>query len=140
MKTKFYNVRKTKNYRDAEAVYILLPEDNKHLIANLVGREIYSTLLFVNNVLCRIDGYAEKFFRCNEQGISYKVGCYFQRKEYTERDLIEEDIKNFTSLSKVFNSNDFPEEYHLIQDLVKDLQWFLGKWDEFEKEYSGMFY
>lgn len=139
MYTKFYEIRKTDAYRDAAGVYTLLPENYKYRIENLVSKEVYAALLFGYNVVRKIEDYCDKFFDCYEHGFSYELGCYFQKREYQSRGFIEADIKGFSSLVEVYDSEKYPEEYKLLQELVKDLQWFLRKWNDYEEEYHELF-
>lgn len=136
---KFYDIRKTDVYKDAEGVYILLPENYKYRIERLVSKEIYAALLFGKNVVCKIEDYCDRFFESKEHGFNYELGCYFQKREYESRGFIESDIKRFSSLIEVYNSNKFPQEYKLLQELVKDLQWFLEKWDSYEECHPELF-
>lgn len=139
MYTKFYDIRKTDAYKDAEGVYSILPYDSKYRIERLVRKEIYIALVFDYNVVRKIEDYCSKFFDCKEHGFSYELGCYFQKMEYQSRGFIESDIKRFSSLIAVYNSDRFPEEYKLLQELVKDLQWFLEKWDSYEENHPELF-
>ncbi len=139
MYTKLYDIRKTDAYQNAEGVYTLLPENYKYRIEGLVNKEIYAALLFSHNVVRKIEDYCCKFFECNEQGLSYELGGYFQKRKYESRGFIESDIERFSSLVKVYNSLHYPKEFDLLQELLKDLQWFLEKWDSYEKNHPELF-
>lgn len=139
MYTKFYEIRKTDEFKNAESVYLLLPENYKYRIEPLIQKEIYAALIFRNNVLSKIEDYCCKFFECKEHGLSYEIGCYFPKREYQYEGFIESDINKFNSLLKVYNSEQFPEEYKLISELVNDLESFLEDWLIFEKEYPELF-
>lgn len=139
MYTRFYEIRKTDAYRDAAEVYTLLPENHKYRIENLVSKEVYAALLFGYNVVRKIEDYCDKFFDCQEHGFSYELGCYFQKREYQSSGFIEADIKRFNSLIEVYDSEKYPEECKLLQELVKDLQWFLRKWNDYEEECPELF-
>lgn len=139
MYTKLYDIRNTNAYQNAECVYVLLPENYRYRIKGLVNKEIYAALLFSHNVVRKIEDYCCKFFECNEQGLSYELGCYFQKRKYESRGFIEADIKRFNSLIEVYDSEKYPEECKLLQELVKDLQWFLRKWNDYEEECPELF-
>lgn len=139
METKFYEIKKTDEFIDADGVYILLPENYKYRIKPLIRKEIYAALIFRHNVLSKIEDYCDKFFDCKERGFSYELGCYFQKCEYKHEGFIRSDINRFKSLLEIYNSDKFPEEYKLISELVNDLKSFLEDWIIFEKEYPELF-
>lgn len=139
METKFYEIKKTDEFIDADGVYILLPENYKYRIEPLIRKEIYAALIFKHNVLSKIEDYCCKFFESKEHGLSYELGCYFQKRKYQHEGFIESDINRFNSLLKVYNSEQFPEEYRLISELVNDLKSFLEDWLIFEKEHPELF-
>ena len=139
MRTKLYDIKKTNAYKSAEGIYTILPENYKFRIAELVSKEIYAALLFNFNVVRRIEGYCGRFFDCDEHGLSYELGCYFQKKEYKTRENIVSDLKKFTSLESVYDSSRFPKEFELIHELVIDLLWFIEKWNSFEKSHPELF-
>lgn len=139
METTFYEIRKTDEYRNAASVYTLLPANYKYKIEPLVSKEIYTALIFGYNVISKIEDYCDKFYECKEHGLSYEIGLYFQKKEYTHNGLIKSDIEKFKALLKVYNSEKFPEEYRLINDLIDDLKLLLEKWLIYEKEHPELF-
>lgn len=139
MYTKFYEIKKTDEFSNAESVYTLLPTNYKYMIERLIRKEIYSALIFKHNVLSKIEYYCDKFFECKEHGFSYELGCYFQKREYQYEGFIESDISKFNSLLEVYNSEKYPEEYKLISELVNDLKSFLADWITFEREYPELF-
>lgn len=139
METKFYEIRKTDEYKNADSVYTLLPINYKYRIESLISKEVYTALLFSHNVLSKIECYCDKFFDCKEHGLSYELGCYFQKHKYQHAGFIESDINRFNSLLRVYNSEQFPEEYRLISELVNDLKSFLEDWLIFEKEHPELF-
>lgn len=139
MYTKLYDIKSTNAYQDAESVYVLIPDDRKFQIEKLICREVYVALLFNYNVVRKIEDYYCKFFEVGEHGFSYQLGCYFQSREYKSDGFIESDIDRFNSLIRVYNSEKYPKEYKLLQELVKDLQWFLAMWRNFEQYYPELF-
>lgn len=139
METKFYEIIKTDEYKNADSVYVLLPVNYKYRIQSLVSKEIYTALLFKHNVLDKIECYCDKFFDCKEDGLSYELGCYFQKIEYKYKGFIESDINKFNSLLKVYNSEKYPKEYKLIIDLIEDLKYFLDMWLIYENEHPELF-
>lgn len=139
MWTKFYTIKKTEEYKNAAAVYSLLPINHKYKIEYLVGKEIYAALLFQYNVLSNIENYCDKFFDCDEHGFSYELGCYFQNREYQHEGFIQSDINKFSHLLKVYNAENFKKEYNLIIELVKDLKAFLNDWSKYEIAYPELF-
>lgn len=139
MYTKLYDIKSTNAYQDAESVYVLIPNDRKFQIEKLISREVYAALLFNYSVVRKIEDYCCNFFEVGEHGFSYQLGCYFQSREYKSDGFIESDIDRFNSLIRVYNSEEYPKEYKLLQELVKDLRWFLERWRAFEQCYPELF-
>lgn len=139
MKTKFYEIRKTDAFRDAQGVYLLLPENYRYRIESLVSKEIHAALLF-NKIIRKIEDYCCKFFECAEHGFSYELGCYFQKREYKHEGFIKSDIDKFKALMLIYNQDKFPKEYKLIQELINDLEQLFEDWSDFEKDYPELFY
>lgn len=139
MYTKFYEIRKTDEYKNADSVYTMLPINYKYRIEKLVSKEVYTALIFSHNVLSKIEDYCDKFFDCKENGLSYEIGCYFQKREYQHDGFITRDINKYTALLKVYDSEKYPEEYRLISELVNDLKSFLEDWIIFKKEHPELF-
>ena len=80
---KIQELRKTKEFKCADSVWICLKEDDKHKIQGLVGDKIYKILVFVRKeIMPKIEDNCDLAFDCNETGLSYEIGCYFQNKEY----------------------------------------------------------
>ena len=139
MNTKFYKIRKTTSFSYAEDVYMSLSEHDKYKIENLVSKEIYSALLFKFDVVSKIEDYCDKFFDCGEKGLSYELGCYFQKREYEHEGFIESDIRRFSSLLKVYNKQKYPKEYELICNLIASLAIFKERWLSYEEYHPELF-
>lgn len=138
METKFYQIRATDSYRNAASVYFLLPDNHKYKIENLISKEVYAALMF-NKVISKIEDYCDKFFDCTEAGLSYELGCYFQKVEYQNVSKIERDITKFERLLKVYDSVKYPKEYKLLEELIADLNSFAVDWKIYEKEHPELF-
>lgn len=139
MRTKFYDIRRTDAYKDAFGVYSLLPAGYKYRIENLVSKEVYAAILFNQGAVKQIEDYCDKFFECKEKGLSYELGCYFQKKEYKWDCHIFSDIERFKALLSVYDKEKYPEESKLIEELISDLEEFKEKWVSFEKDYPYLF-
>lgn len=74
MWTKFYDIKKTAEYKNADSVYTLLPINYKYRMEPLIGKEVYAALVFKHNILSKIEDYCDKFFDCKENGFSYELG------------------------------------------------------------------
>lgn len=139
MNIKIYDIKRTDKYKYAEGVYILLPDNDKYKIENLVSKEVYSALLFNFHVLRKIEDYCCAFFECKEKGLSYEIGCYLQKREYQHEGFIQRDIDKFSALLKVYNKETYPVEYNLITNLVNSLYWFQKKWESYEESHPELF-
>lgn len=139
MNTKIYDIKRTDKYRCAENVYISLSDNDKYKIEDLISKEVYSALLFNFHVLRKIEDYCCAFFECSEKGLSYEIGCYFQKREYQHEGFIQRDIDKFSALLKVYNKEIYPQEYNLIKNLVTSLCWFKKKWAQYEESHPELF-
>lgn len=137
--TKYYEIRKAIVYQRTREMYRLLPDKGKMYLQDTVSKEVYSAILFANSVINPILDYCDKFFDCKESGFSYELGCYFQKREYQSDGFIQVDIGKFTSLLKVYNSNEYPQEYSLITQLVETLKVSKEKWLSFEESHPELF-
>lgn len=130
---KIYELQKTKEYKDADSVWICLKEDDKYKLEKLVGKKIYATLVFVRRELMpKIEDNCDLAFDCKEDGFSYHIGCYFQNKEYSCVRNIKVDISRFYSLLKIYDKDKFPKEVELINKIIDNLQSFVERCKTYE--------
>lgn len=100
--SQFYKLSKTTEYEKAVRVWNVIDENNRHVLEELIGRDLYSKMVFIQYVLKpSTDDLCEMAFECKENGLSYEIGCYFQKKEYDHIDNVKTDLKKFNSLLKV---------------------------------------
>lgn len=139
MDIKFYSIKHTDEYRNAEEVWTLLSESYRYKLENLVSKEVYSALLFYYNALLYIEVFCDKFFECKEKGLSYQLGCYFQKREYLCEGMIKSDINKFTALLTVYDKESYPEECRLVRELIEALRKFEEKWKSYEESNPELF-
>lgn len=137
--TKFNEISQSDKYQRTCEIYRLLPDRGKMYLQDIVPKEVYSAILFANSVINPILDYCDKFFDCKENGFSYELGCYFQKREYQSDGFIQRDIDKFTALLKVYNSNEYPQEYSLITQLVETLKVSKERWLSFEESHPELF-
>jgi hypothetical protein len=139
MRTKVYDIRRKDLYSYCSEVYRCLSDKDKYKIADIIPKEIYHTILFNKCVLNDIEEFCSKFFDCNENNLSYELGCYFQKIKYVYHIEIEKDIKKFKKISNTIDSNKYPETATLIDELIFTLEKSLIKYKEFEEDYPDIF-
>lgn len=130
---KIYEIRNTEEYRNANSLWNSMNDSDRWKLEAVIGKRLYNVMVFVQNVMIPfIEDNCEYAFSCDENGFSYEIGCYFQNKKYSYVHNVEGDIKKFTDLKKVYNSEKFPKEASMINGIILNLNRFVGRCKEYE--------
>lgn len=128
-----YEIRNTEEYRNANSLWNALNDSYRWKLEAVIGKRLYNVMVFVERVMIPlIENNCELAFDNSENGFSYQIGCYFQNKKYSYVNNVEGDIKKFTDLRKVYNSDKFPKEVSMIDEIIINLGKFVNRCKTYE--------
>jgi len=135
--SEIYEIKHTDEYRNADSIWFALKDGDRFKLEPLVGKKIYSMLVFINRVMEPLLGNnCDLAYDCKEHGFSYYIGNYFQKREYSTVDNITYDIDTFKSLLNIYDKDKYPEEIQLIDKIIDNLSKFVERCKTYELYYE----